>query len=638
MPAGELVAQVSVRPAWVLHWFARAVVPAMRDSAIAGLALWLALQLRFDFNVPQPFAGRWIWLVPVAAGMLLMVGVARGVYRTVPEFAGIIELLRLGEAVAVASVTALVAAKFALPDAHVVPLSVPLIAAMIMFLLLGLVRFGSRLTTHVKASWSRDGSGQRVIVVGAGQAGEMLVRDMLRTPGSDLRPVGFVDDDPAKKGKRIHGLPVLGATQDLVAVATRAGADLCLLAMPSAPSRALRETLGRVAAAGLKAKIIPGLGELVGSSVGVADIRDVDVADLIGREPVELDTESIAGFLERKTVLVTGAAGSIGSELARQLVKFRPAKLLLLDNNETDVFELHNDLRPVGARSDVDVHMIVCSVRDRRGIDAVFDRHRPHVVFHAAALKHVSVMEQHPDEAVLTNVTGTRHVAEAAIAAEAERFIFVSTDKAVNPTSVMGMTKRVAEMLIAGASETSSTLFASVRFGNVLGSRGSVVPIFKRQVQRGGPITVTHPDATRFFMTIQEAAALIIQAGAYAADGDVFVLDMGEPVKILDLAERIRELLAPLSSRAAIPIVFTGLREGEKLHEALFQVDEELLETSHPRIRRARRPLTQLSSEDLDTVELLAAARAGDGQIREGLVHLTQSEFGSRALRVATGD
>ncbi|HEX9694675.1 MAG TPA: polysaccharide biosynthesis protein, partial [Actinomycetota bacterium] len=330
---------MSVRPAWVLHWFARAVVPAMRDSAIAGLALWLALQLRFDFNVPQPFAGRWIWLVPVAAGMLLLVGAARGVYRTVPEFAGIIELLRLGEAVAVACVTALVAAKFALPDAHVVPLSVPLIAAMIMFLLLGLVRFGPRLTTYLKASWSRDGSGRRVIVVGAGQAGEMLVRDMLRTPGSDLRPVGFVDDDPAKKGKRIHGLPVMGATQDLVAIATRAGADLCLLAMPSAPSRALRETLGRVAEAGLRAKIIPGLGELVGASVGVADIRDVDIADLIGREPVELDTDSIAGFLERKTVLVTGAAGSIGSELARQLIRFRPATLLLLDNNETDVFE-----------------------------------------------------------------------------------------------------------------------------------------------------------------------------------------------------------------------------------------------------------------------------------------------------------
>lgn len=576
---------MSVRPAWIVRWLARAVIPALRDSLIAAASLWFALELRFDLNVPAPFAGRWIWLVPVAAGMLVLVGSSRGVYRTVPEFAGIIELLRLGEAVAIASVTSLVVAKFALPDSHVVPLSVPLIGAMIMFLALSLVRFGPRLMHHAKLSWSRDAGGERVVVVGAGQAGEMLVRDMLRTPGSSWRPVGFVDDDPAKKGKRIHGLPVLGATEDLVDIATRAGAHLCLLAMPSAPSRVLRDVLGRVAEAGLKAKIVPSLGELMGGSVGVADIRDVDIADLIGREPVQLDTDSIAGFLERKTVLVTGAAGSIGSELARQLIRFRPAKLLLLDNNETDVFELQNDLRPVGARSDVDVHMIVCDVRDRAAIDAAFRQHSPNVVFHAAALKHVSVMEQYPAEAVKTNVTGTRNVAEAAIAAASERFIFVSTDKAVNPTSVMGMTKRLAELLIAGLGETSPTVFASVRFGNVLGSRGSVVPIFKKQIAAGGPITVTHPEATRYFMTIEEAASLIIQAGAIADTGETFVLDMGEPVRILDLAERMRHLIAG-GEAERIPLVFTGLRPGEKMHEDLVHGHESLRRSDHPRIMK----------------------------------------------------
>lgn len=629
---------MSVRPAWLLRWLVRAVIPAVRDCLIAMFSLWLALQLRFDLHVPQPFAGRWMWLVPFAAGTLVAVGIARGIYRTVPEFAGLIELLRLGEAVFAASVATLIVAKVALLDSHVVPLSVPPIAAMIMFLSLGLVRFGPRLMTHMRGSWSRDAGGQRVIVVGAGQAGEMLVRDMLRSTGNGLRPIGFVDDDPAKRGKRIHGLPVLGGTDDLVAIAGCSGVELCLLAMPSAPSRALRETLARVAEAGLKAKIIPGLGELVGDHVGVADIRDVDVADLIGRDPVDLDTDSIAGFLERKTVLVTGAAGSIGSELARQLIRFRPAKLLLLDNNETDLFELHNDLRPVAARSDVDVHMVVCSIRDRRGIQAAFQIHKPHVVFHAAALKHVSVMEQHPDEAVLTNVTGTRNVAESAIAVDTERFILVSTDKAVNPTGVMGMTKRLAELLVAGLAETSSTVFASVRFGNVLASRGSVVPIFKKQILAGDPITVTHPDATRFFMTIEEAASLIVQAGALANGGESFVLDMGEPVRILDLAERMRDLIAG-ERRDRIPIVLTGLRQGEKVHEELWRATETLMPSGHPRIYRMRDSaspfLDDAALKAVAWMEQCAADHARSDEVRTLLSDVLEMNARPRIVRLA---
>ncbi|MGH2828919.1 MAG: polysaccharide biosynthesis protein, partial [Actinomycetota bacterium] len=456
----------------VRRWVLRSALPAVRDMAIAAGALWLALELRFDFAVPAEFANKWAWLAPIAAALLVATGAARGIYRTVPEFAGLFELLRLGQAVAFTGVVLLGVSKFLLPDRHVVPLSVCVVATLIMFFALGSVRFGPRLMGHLRSAWDRDGDGKRVLVIGAGKAGEMLVRDMLRTPSSGLAPVGFLDDDPAKRGARIHNVPVLGPTADVAVAAQRVDAELALLAMPSAPSRIVREVLGRIADAGLRAKIVPSLGDLLGAPVTVADVRDVDIADLIGREAVDLDAESIAGFLKDTCVAVTGAAGSIGAELARQLIPFRPKALLLLDNDETDVFDLHNRLRPVAARSDVEVHMLVCSVRDARGVDAAFERHRPDVVFHAAANKHVPVMESHPAEAVLTNVTGTRNVAAAAIAHGAQRFILVSTDKAVRPSGVMGATKRLAELLVATMGAGSGTVFASVRFGNVLGSRG----------------------------------------------------------------------------------------------------------------------------------------------------------------------
>ncbi|HEY8202913.1 MAG TPA: polysaccharide biosynthesis protein, partial [Actinomycetota bacterium] len=355
--------------------------------------------------------------------------------------------------------------------------------------------------------------------------------------------------------------------------------------------------------------------------------RDVDIADLIGREPVRIDDFEIARCLEGRVVLVTGAAGSIGSELARQALKFRPGRLLLLDNNESDLFGLRQELCPrLGKAGITDVQMIVGDIRDRRRIDHLVSTSRPHIVFHAAAYKHVPVMEAQPAEAVKTNVSGTRFVAEAAARHGAERFVFVSTDKAVNPSSVMGATKRVGETIISEIARASETIFAAVRFGNVLGSRGSVVPIFARQISEGGPITVTHPEVSRYFMTIEEAASLILQAAAIAKGGETFVLDMEEPVRILDLAERMRDLLA--RDHDDIEIAFTGLRPGEKLHEELWQADEVLGPTGHPRIHRAVVRQAQSSwppriEADLRRLEELAIWNAQPDEIRAHLFSLT---------------
>ena len=606
----------------------------LRDAAVAVLLLWFAILLRFEGEAP-PTLGRTLSIFgPIALVLLLLLGSAWGAYGSIPQYASLREMLRLGGVVLATTAGLVVATSvdYVFQGSRTLPVSVPLIWAPFVFLAMGLLLIGPRIRAQILAG-KRGPDVAPVLIVGAGDAGEHVARDMLRDPESKFLPVGFVDDDAATHGKEIHGLPVFGPVYRLAQAAAFSGAYQVIIAMPSAPSRVVREVLKQVSDAGLKAKILPSLGELMGARATSSDVRDVDISDLIARNKVRIDMQQIARVIDGRAVLITGAAGSIGSELARQALHFKPRKLVVFDNNETDLFALEQRLRAQAVSQGTVLEMVVADVRDPVRVERIFDDHRPDLVFHAAAYKHVSVMELHPAEAVITNVTGTRNIAEAARKFGCERFVLVSTDKAVNPTSVMGASKRLAEMVIAETSaSTSGTIFSSVRFGNVLASRGSVVPIFAEQVRNGGPITVTHPDATRYFMTIEEAVSLICQAAAIGTGGQTFVLEMGEPVKILDLAHRMRTLLAE-GGGEDIDIVITDLRSGEKIHEDLWNSGEELLpvqdgilESKHPaaasddtELHRAIRRLEDLAARHADSSQLVAemfkiAAPAPDPQ------------------------
>jgi FlaA1/EpsC-like NDP-sugar epimerase len=565
----------------------RLMLLMLRDALVIVTSCWLALAFRFDGAIPAHYLRMMAFASPLVVAILLGVGLARGLYGGLPMYASLQDLMRLSGVVGITTLIVLVIGEAwnITVGKRPIPLSVCIMQALIMFLGLGALNIAPRVTAARKAGPSGRNA-HRVLIVGAGNAGELVAREMLRSGSSDFVPVGFLDDDPRKIGKRIHGLQVFGPICNLAEAVQKTAAQNVVIALPRAPSRVIRQVVSQAGEVGLKAKIVPSLVELMGEPPQPEDIRDVDISDLIARSQVTLDYHRLGELFHARTVLVTGAAGSIGSAVARQALNLNPRKLILLDNNETDLYSLFTRLCDQAKGKGVRVEMEIADIRDRTRVWALFESHRPHIVFHAAAYKHVPVMELHPAEAVKTNVTGTRNVAEAAQRFEAERFVLVSTDKAINPTSVMGATKRLAEMVILNLGRTGTTAFASVRFGNVLASRGSVVPIFQQQIRDGGPITVTHPDATRYFMSIEEAAALIWQAGALAKGGETFVLEMGEPVRIMDLAIRMRSLLANGSSDK-IEIVVTGLREGEKLHEDLWNTNEDL-HPVQPGILRAR--------------------------------------------------
>lgn len=413
------------------------------------------------------------------------------------------------------------------------------------------------------------------LVLGIGSAGIQLVSNMLSDPESPYIPVGLLDDDPEKRHLQIDGIPVLGNRTALKTAAKQTGAEMLIIAIPSARSELFRDVSESAAALGLKVKVLPSLKNVLAGRVGVQDLRDIDVTDLLGRDPVHTDVESCAGYLRGKRLLVTGAGGSIGSELCRQLVGFAPTRLLMLDRDESALHALQLSLTGRALLDTDDV--ILADIRDQEALAAVFQRHRPEVVFHAAALKHLPMLEQYPEEAWKTNVLGTANVLEAARDCGVDVFVNISTDKAASPCSVLGYSKRIAERLTAAMAQEAPGKFVSVRFGNVLGSRGSVLPAFAQQIAEGGPVTVTDPEVTRFFMMIPEACELVIQAAAIGKDGEALVLDMGQPVKILDVARQMIEI----SGRTDIEIEFTGLREGEKMHEELMGVAEGHRGTTH---------------------------------------------------------
>lgn len=563
---------------------ARRRLQVLADASAMGISVLAASLLRFDFAIPDYRVGDLLWLALGAAVLFAICGSARGLYSGRWSFGSFEEVSALVSAIVVATFV-LWAVALALPkhaNARVVPLSIPLGASTIMLATSAGVRYVWRLFYERRLRPRSEGV-ERVVIIGAGEGGQQIITAMLRNPSGRYLPVALIDDDPAKRNLRVRNVPVSGTRDDLAEVATRHDAQLALLAIPSADSTIVRRYADLARDAGLRLLVLPSASELYGAQVSTSDIRPVTHADLLGRHEVDTDVESIAGYVTGKRVLVTGAGGSIGSELSRQLYRFAPASLVLLDRDES---ALHAVQLSIEGRALLDSrNLVVADIRDRDRVLAVFEEHRPEVVFHAAALKHLPLLEMHPVEALKTNVWGTQNLVDAAIATGVEKFVNISTDKAADPCSVLGYSKRLAERLTATASDHDGAVFLSVRFGNVLGSRGSVLTAFAAQIEAGGPITVTHPDVTRYFMTVEEAVQLVIQAGAVGRDGEALVLDMGEPVKIDDVAKRlIGEADRP------IEIVYTGLREGEKLHEVLFGADERGERPCHPRISHVSVP------------------------------------------------
>lgn len=554
-------------------------------SLYSGLSL--AAVARYDGALEHIDAGGLLFGTAVAALAFVAFAATLRLHQGRYAVGSADEFKCLALAVGGAAVT-LFAVDIAAGSPRLLPLSVPLLGSVVAFVLM----LGFRLVIR----WQREGavrprSGQRTLVFGAGEAGHQLVRSMLSDPDSPYVPVGLLDDDPTMRHARFRGVRMLGGRENIEAAARVTQAEGLVIALPSADSALVRDISQRATAAELTVKVLPRLSELLSGRVGIRDVRDIDIADLLGRHQVETDVGEIASYLLGKRVLVTGAGGSIGSELCRQIAAFGPADLMMLDRDES---ALHAVSLSIHGEARLDLpQAILADIRDGEALRELFLERRPDVVFHAAALKHVNMLEQYPSEGWKTNVLGTRNVLEAATAAGVSHFINVSTDKAADPANVLGRTKRMAERLTATYARRNEGRFLSVRFGNVLGSRGSVLETFAAQIARGGPITVTHPDVTRYFMTIPEAVQLVIQAGAVGSGGEALVLDMGEPVRIADVAAQ----LIVMEGRP-INILFTGLRPGEKLHEELFGTEERDSRPVHPLISHV--PVPALEG-DLDT-------------------------------------
>ncbi len=466
-----------------------------------------------------------------------------------------------------------------------VPRSTIILNGILTIFLLGSLRFFMRFLkdflTKYKNGKKRYNEITNVIIVGAGDAGEMIVRELQKHPGINKKIIGLIDDDPYKQNLEIHGIEVLGNRKKIPEIIDKYDINEVIIAIPSAKGKEIKEIYELSNQEGVKVKTVPGIYEILNGGVHLNQIREVKVEDLLRREPVELNTENISSYVKDETILITGGGGSIGSEIVRQIARFEPENLILFDIYENNLYFLELDLKE--KYKNVNIIPVIGSIRDKNKLEQVFNKHRPDVVFHAAAHKHVPLMEHNPEEAIKNNIFGTKKLAETAIEYNVKKFVSISTDKAVNPTNVMGASKRVSEMIIQSLNKESQTKFMAVRFGNVLGSHGSVIPLFKKQIANREPVTVTHPEIERYFMTIPEAAQLVIQAGALGEGGEVFVLDMGEPVKILDLARDLIRL-SGLEPGVDVDIKITGLRPGEKLTEELTHDTEDSLETEHQKI------------------------------------------------------
>jgi len=576
----------------------RTIVFIAADCFIIALAVYFSFLIRFEGIIPTHYAGIIVRLIAINLAICVPIFYSRKLYSFTWAYVSIQELISLAKGVAL-SLLLVVFSLFLLRDNVLFsgfPRSTVFISYFFIFILCGGVRFAKRLYLHLSKAPSGEDK-ERTLIIGAGDAGEQIARSILNSKTSPYHTVGFVDDNKMKWGTLLHGAKVLGSIEKIPEIIKSQAIEEMIIALPSAGSKAIKRAVELGRSAGLKKiKVVPSIFEVINGAVSVNSIREVDVEDLLERDPVILETETIKKFIGSKKALITGGAGSIGSELCRQVAKFKPAQLFILDQDETGIFNIVKELQEV--YPNLSIAAFVADICDARKINQIFNKFSPDLIFHAAAYKHVPLMEEQPDEAVKNNIFGTRIVAEAALANHTEKFIFISTDKAVNPTSIMGATKRIGEMLCQNLNQKNSTKFISVRFGNVLNSRGSVIPIFREQIKKGGPVEVTDPEMKRYFMLTSEACLLVMQAGAMGQGGEVFVLDMGNPVKILDLAREMIKL-SGFEPDKDMPIVFIGRRPGEKLFEEILTAEEGVVATQNQQIHIAK--LSEIEKAELES-------------------------------------
>jgi FlaA1/EpsC-like NDP-sugar epimerase len=596
------------------------------DVAVIFVGYLVTLVLRFDGQVPPKYWDQFREFIPVVIVLHLLANYLFGLYGQMWRYASVQEARRVLLAGLCASSLILGATLMVSEGIRPLPLGVVLFGGIVSVMGFGALRFQSRLFALRRRSVDPIGQGglHRVLLIGAGDAGAAILVDINRNPQIGLVPVGIVDDDPRKLGLVMHGARVLGPHRSIPDLVERLGVDEVLMAIPSATSEFVRDVVALCEEADVLLRVLPSVREVVGGRVTVRDIRDLRIEDLLGRRQVETDLAVVRSMLKDRRVLITGAGGSIGSEIARQVAECEPAELILLDNDET---HLHDVMMELSGRQNVTP--VLADVRDRLRIAELFQSWAPNLVFHAAALKHVPVLETHPREAVFTNVLGTANVADAAVMCDAERFVLISTDKAVQPTSVMGASKRFAEEIVRSLSARRA--FCSVRFGNVLGSRGSVIPTFLRQIESGGPITVTDPAMTRFFMSVGEAVQLVLQAAALSTGGEVYTLEMGEQMNIMELGRRLIRLSGRVPGRD-VQIEIVGVRPGEKLAEDLHDVEEEPGPTSHEGIMMSMPPIPDrmMLKQRLRELELLVDT--GDVENLAALMKSGATELGRPTL------
>lgn len=597
--------------------------------------LW-AYNLRFEFRIPELQKEVMIQTLFPIVFLKICFFCFFKLYKGMWRYTGITDLINVIKSTSLS--TTAIAAGFCIFDcfdSYHGP--VLFIDAVLTVLTISGFRLGIRLVTEAKGNplailRRRMENGRKLLIIGAGDAGEKMIREILDNASLEYNVGGFLDDDSNKLGRLIHGVPVLGRVMDLKNTVEKEKVEEILIAIPSATGKQMKKIVDLCKETRIKYKTVPGIGELINGHVSVKSIRDVAYEDLLGREPVRLEKEKIGSYLRHRRVLVTGAGGSIGSELCRQIAYYNPDALILLDRTEKNLYDVEMNM----SRNFRDVNYIpvLGDICHRDQMVKIFEEHSPDVVFHAAAYKHVPMMEMHPWEAIYNNILGSKNLIEISDQRQIERFVLVSTDKAVNPTNVMGATKRVTELLVQTHLKKTRTKFMAVRFGNVVGSSGSVIPLFKKQIEHGGPVTVTHPEVSRYFMTIPEAVQLILQAGSMGAGGEVFILDMGEPIKIADMARDLIRL-SGLEPNKDIEIKFTGLRPGEKLYEELVVIGEEIAGTNHEKIMMLKNGHSYISKDELewhvsDLVKLADEKDAGGlrAKLQEIVPEYSPSEFG----------
>ena len=622
-----MLSKLKINPS-VLRPYIRAGV-FLHDLLMIPAAWYLAYWLRFNLGtIPENSLQVATLMLPVVVLCQSISYFVFGLYRGIWRFASLYDFIRIGKSVYVGALIATLVI-FAVTRMEQVPRSVIPLYMILLFVFLG----GNRaLYRSFKDQRMRAGGGKRVLIIGAGESAQMLARDMLQHARGEYLPVGMIDDNPDKLNREIHGIKVLGRFDDIPEVALRQSIDLIVIAIPSLSSTRMQKLVGICESAGTDFKTLPRLEDMISGQVTVNAIQEVSIEDLLGREKVELDRAMMQAGLSGKVIMVTGGGGSIGTELCRQVAGFAPQALVILERSEFNLYRIQTELE--NRHPQLNLVTILGDVCDRQVAENIMQRYRPDMVFHAAAYKHVPILQAHPAEAVKNNITGTRITAEAASRFDCDKFVFISTDKAVNPTNILGATKRAGEIYCEGMNTVSSTRFITVRFGNVLGSDGSVVPLFREQIRAGGPLTVTHPDMTRYFMTIRESCQLILQASVVEQEGGIYVLDMGDPVRIDYLAEQMIRLSGKEPGED-IEIQYVGLRPGEKLYEELFYEDEAKETTANDKVFRARhasadwrmvRQVVTRLEQSLDT--------AGDGDIKRILAELVPQYRDSDSLDI----